>query len=84
MMNKKPNYVMNTVYDILEEHEIGIDLYDTDTVQEIIDFLDGEDVRYTYASEDFHDMSGYFSVFTWADEEKPNDCPRLVMFEVQY
>lgn len=84
MMNKKPNYVMNTVYDILEEHEIGIDLYDTDTVQEIIDFLDGEDIRYTYASEDFHDMEGYLAIFTWPNEENPNDWPELVMFEVQY
>lgn len=84
MTKKRPYNIMDIVCDILEEHVIGVDVYDADTVDAIIEFLDREEIRFTYTSEDFPTMEGYVAVFTWPNEEKPNDCPHLVVFEVQY
>lgn len=83
MTKKRPYDIMDIVCDILEEHVIGIDLYDVDTVQAVMDFLDREEVRYTYACEDLPDMEGYIAVFAWPDEENPRRCPHLAMFEVK-
>ena len=84
MTNKNPYGIMITVCDILDKHEIGNEVYDIDAIREIIDFLDKEKIRYTYASEDLPNMEGYFAVFAWPDEEKPSNNPFLIMFEVKY
>ena len=84
MTKKRPYNIMDIVCDILEEHVIGVDVYDADTVDAIIEFLDREEIRFTYTSEDFPTMEGYVAVFAWPDEENPSACPHLVVFEVQY
>lgn len=72
-----PSKHVDAMYDILEEHEIGIDFYDVDTFDALIEYCDNNWLKFqACASTPSPNLS--VGALSFIDE---NNCPQLIMFD---
>ena len=72
-----PSKHVNAMYDILEEYEIGIEFYDVDTFDALIEYCDNNQLKYQ-ACASTPSPNLHVGAFSFVDE---NNCPQLIMFD---
>ena len=72
-----PSKHVDAIYDILEEHQLGIDLYDVDTFDAIVGYCDDNQLKYQACVSTPFDNPNV-AAFSFIDE---NNCPQLIMFD---
>lgn len=81
MMNKKPNPAINEIYDILEDYEWRIDVYEYGVVNAIRDYLDNHtNIPYEIGCSDWPNENGGECAIALME----NNHPYLVMFTYIY
>jgi hypothetical protein len=72
-----PSKHLDAMYDILEEHQIGIDLYDVDIFDALVGYCDDNRLKFqACVSTPYTDI--HVGAFSFIDE---NNCPQLIMFD---
>ena len=59
--------IENQIYDIIENHEIGIDTYEWDTDEEIAEFLMKQHVPYKHIVAAWPNEEGGTAFFSWIE-----------------
>ena len=72
-----PSKHVNAMYDILEEHEIGIDFYNVDAFDALVGYCDDNRLKYQ-ACVSNPSINIHVGAFSFIDE---NNCPQLIMFD---
>lgn len=60
----------NQIYDILEDYAIGIDTYEWDTDEVIVNFLTEKNLEFKHIVSMWPNMEGYCAFFSWIENGK--------------
>lgn len=65
----KPSHIENDLYDIMESHEIGLNLYEEDVVEEIIEYFTHKfNVQWLLDQSEWPDMTGSSCFISFIDD----------------
>ena len=66
----KPSEIKNALYDIMDDYEIGVDLYEEGVVDAITDFFENyrADVHWDTENNSWPNEAGFCHVFTWLED----------------
>lgn len=79
--NFNPSPILDEIYNILEEYEISIDIYEQAVIERITDYLDDKTHgEYALACDDYPNECGGHCAVAFIDKGHP----QLVFFEYKY
>lgn len=70
-MKEFPSRIKCDVYDIMEEYELGFDIYDENLYKEIIDYFESKGIIYQYDVINHMDNFGATVCFAFLEDNKP-------------
>lgn len=77
----KPSYIESDLYDIVENHEIGFDVYDSDIINEISHYFSRKsNVQWQLDCTEWPDMTGGVCYISFIDD----NTLHMVNFEYKY